>query len=684
MASLFDSLTDVMPRSTWTPEAPPCLDGVTNIYLNFETTGLRWWDRDEPIAISLRANGRNWYLPWGHRGGGNLSEGIVYEWAQRELPGKHLTNTNTRFDIHMARKWGQKMGRGGLDLEAMGVTVSDVSHYAALLDDHRQVSNLDSLITDCLGERPMTRLDESRMAEYHAGEAAPRSMYNVESVERLRDVFWPMLDEQDLQPVRELEDQVIYVVTEMENNGSPIDVDLLDHWLIDSARKYEKDLWEISKQVGFQANPDSPTDLTRVFKKLKIPFEFTTTGRNSFTDAVLKHIDHPTVALIRRARRRSSLRSKFLVDTKEKMDASGILRYSLHQLRATKDDSTGAGEAGTVTGRFSSTGITRDYGVNIQQRIKAAKQRVAFGYDEKDTSHDDEIYIIRKLHIAGSGFLLASDMDQAQYRIFASYANNPKIIAAYKENPHLSFHEYMHGILTKYATLTYRQQKDLNFAYLFGAGLVKMALMLGHITVAEFNSISTSKNYDHPALELTKEVKRIYEREVPEVKQLLEEAAHLAKPKCDEKCKRGNRLHRELPHRGYVKDVLGRRMRFPNGHRLHKAFNGVDQMTEATVMKQKLVELHKARHETQLTLRITNHDEIVGDIPDEEYAKKVDTLLNRQAFSKLRVPLTWSTGIGKNWAETSNVESQFEKKNEITVDLGYENTGKQGERYRSS
>ena len=95
-------------------------------------------------------------------------------------------------------------------------------------------------------------------------------------------------------------------------------------------------------------------------------------------------------------------------------------------------------------------------------------------------------------------------------------------------------------------------------------------------------------------------------------------------------------------------------MRFPGGQRLHKAFNGVDQMTEATVMKQKLVELHRQRRETGLILRITNHDEVVGDILDAEHARKVDAILNYQSFP-LRVPLTWSTSVGPNWAETYEV-----------------------------
>lgn len=648
--SLFDSLGDAVSTSTWRPEAPPCLDGIHEIYVNFETTGLKWFDGDLPIALSLHTTDRSWYLPWAHRGGGNLDEATMKRWAERELRGKHLTNINTRFDIHMARAWG-------CDLEAQGNTVSDVAHYAALLDDHRQHMSLDSLITDYLHEPPMRRVDETRMASYHAGDAAPRSIYNVEAVKRLRDIFWPMLDEQDLQPVRALEDQVIYVTCEMEKNGAPIDVELLDRWIVESQQQLNSLLWQIAKDVGFQVNPESPKDQERVFKYLKIPLEHTVTGRSSFTDAILKTIEHPTVQLMRRAGKFMSLRSKFLLNTKKMMGSDGILRYALHQLRAAKDDYADAGEAGTVTGRYSSTAIVHGVGVNIQQRMKAARQRVSFGYDENDASHDDEIFLVRKLHVPQSGLLLASDMDQAQYRIFAHHINNPRVTQAYRDDPTTSFHKLMWGFIKLYAPLTYRQQKDLNFAVIFGAQTVKMALMLGHISAAEFADIKRTKNYDHPKLTQTKEVQRIYNREVPEVRGLLGKASHLAKPECDAYCRK-DRLHQLYEHRGYVKDVLGRRMRFPDGNRLHKAFNGVDQMTEATVMKQKLIELHQARHDTGLLLRITNHDEVVGDIADVEGAQKVNAILNHQSFP-LRIPLTWSTSVGPNWAETHDLKEDM-------------------------
>jgi DNA polymerase I len=656
-ASLFDALeVERLEREAarypdWKPAEPPqiCSRGIKDIVLNFETTGLRWWEDDRPISAACRLpDGSLHYISWGHRGG-NIDEATAKRWAQRELRDCHITNSNTKFDVHQAREWG-------VDLEAQNCTVSDVQHYAALLDDWRKEFALDILIQDLLGEQPMARLDESRMTSYHAAEAAPRAMYNVEMVHRLRDKMWPMLDEQDLQRVRALEDQVIFPVCEMEKNGAPIDLELLDRWIVESQKKYEECLWKLTKMCGFQVNPKSPK---RMWEHFKLPMEHLPSGNASFTDEIIKaQMEHPAVVLLRYARKLATLRSNYLLKYKRVVDSKGIIRYALHQLRSQKDPLSDYGEAGTVTGRFASSRIAEGVGLNIQQEMKAAKQRVAFGYDEKDDSHDDEIFIVRQLRIPPAGRRwCAADARQIEYRIFASYAGNPEVIEAYRQNPLLSFHEYMHERIRPFKPdQTYRQQKDLNFAYVYGAGLTKQAKMLGHITQREFDEIRRKKDYDNPKLKPTKEVRRIYAQELPEVEPLLKRASHIAKPKCDKDCyDRGGKLtalHQTEEHRGYVRTILGRRMRFPTGQRLHKAFNGIDQGSAADIMKQKLVELHAERKYTGLTMRYTVHDEVDGDTPDDPTAElRVAEVLDRQSFPELKVPILWEVKTGRNWKE---------------------------------
>lgn len=622
----------------WKPPQPPSLSGVNEIYLDTETSGLDWWKKARPIGIALKIpEGPKYYLPWGHTGG-NLDEAVVKEWARRELQGKRIININTKFDIHQMREWG-------IDLEAQGCTFSDVGHYAALLDDSRQKFNLEDLAQEMLGVGKIQGLDKTKMVEYHAGAVAEYAMQDVELVEQLKVLMYPKMDAEDLQRVRQLEDEVIPVVCEMEKNAALIDVELLHIWTKEVQKRYEQGLYDLAKEVGFQVNPDSNSDLIKVFNYLKIPLEYTAGHRPSFTAAIMKKIQHPTIQKIIRVGKLHDLLSKYLLPYTRSVEGDGLLRYSLHQLRTVKGEGDQAGEAGTTTGRFSSTAILKRVGINIQQIVKAENQIRKFDSNE---------YLIRQLHIPGSGLFLSADAMQIEYRMFAHDANNPKVIQAYKDDPLLSFHKMMFKTLSNYMeSWTYKETKDLNFAYTYGAKMVKMAIMCGHITQAQGDEIKAKKLWNDPKLNRIKEVLDVYKREIPEAERLIEWAQHLAMDHCDNRCEKtehSRELHQAFEHQGFITTLDGRRGRFIDNYRVHKALNTRIQGGAASIMKRKLVDLHKERKWTNFLMRWTVHDEADGDIPDHEHAKRVQELLNQQAF-ELRVPILWDLKIGKNWRQ---------------------------------
>lgn len=637
MRDLFSSLqNDHLPRSDWQPQAPHSLNGVKELELDCESNGLKWWDGDRPIGLSYcLPDGTTRYLPWGHRGGGNLDESAVKRWAQRELRNIHITNANTRFDVHMLREWG-------VDLEAQGCTVSDIQHHAGLLDDHRLRFNQEALVAEFLeGEAKVNvvdghKLDGTRMVDYHAGIVAVRAEADVRQVQKLRKVFAPKILKEDLGRVLALENSVIYPVCEMEKNGALIDLELLQRWDKESEREFLVGCMRIYKECGVKFT-GTTQDWVNLFGKLGIPItEFTEAGSPSFTDAVLKPIQHPIIKLARRMVRVKSLRSKYLSKYLRSIGSDGVLRYALHQLRASKDE-WDEHAAGTISGRFSSTGLRDDEGVNIQQVMKVAKQRTMFGYEEEDDSHDDELYIIRQLHVPAPGHLhLSADAEQIEYRVFAGLAGTPAVLEAYRNEPRMNFHKFVHGMIKEYnASLTYRQQKDLNFAKIYGAGLVKLALMVGFITKTEFEELrNSSTRWSDPRLKPALEVQALYNRILPEVEPMLA----MAKDRATK--------------RGWVRTVMGRRSRFPGGNRVHKALNAVIQGTAADIMKMKLVELHKHRKDTGFLLRWTVHDEVDGDVPDTDSARRVSTILDQQSVP-MKVPILWSASTGKNWKEAA-------------------------------
>ena len=584
----------------WRPAPPPSLDGDDAIEFDTETNGLRWFKGDRPVGIAIRRrDGSKHYVSWGHAGGNNCDEGTARRWAQRELRGKHLTAANAKFEVHQMREWG-------VDLEEIGCTLSDVLHMAPLLDDSRRKWSLDTVSEEYLREKKSGEdLDKTRMAEYHASIVAPYAMRDVELTGRCRDAMWPHLDAQDMHVVRRLEESIIYAVAEMERNAAPIDVDLLHRWVAESEREVHAHLKDLVDGCGFMMDPEKDSSWLRLFDKLGLKVtHFTEHGAPSFADAVIRSIPHPMVQKARRVMKLNSLRSKFLLPYLDEVAEYGMVRFNLHQLRGDKN--------GTVRGRFSASEQ------NIQQVFNAANQRKAFGYDEDDASHDDEIYLIRKLFIAGSAShqVLSSDAAQIEYRIMAHLAEDPKMLKAYADNPLISYHDMVWDMVRPFrADLVYSKVKILNFMLMYGGGKDK-----------------TAETLEMPRSESDAFV-ALYKEAFPYTDALFK------------------RVMRQAETEGMVSTLLGRRARFPGGKFAHAALNAIIQGTAADIMKIKIAELHAARKKTGLVMRMTVHDEVCGDAPRGSNCKaEVDAVLNEQSIS-LKVPILWKTSLAENWAD---------------------------------
>lgn len=583
--------------STWKASEPPSLDGIKELCLDTETTGLRWFAEDLPIGISYRLpDGRKGYLPWGHAGG-NLDEATVKRWAQQELKGKLITGANIPFDFQMLVNWG-------VNLEEQGCTLSDIQHHAALVDDSRRKFKLNDLATDFLGQQKTGQdLDKTRMADYPAGAVAEYAETDAELTWGVKQALQIEIEKQGLQRVKALEDDVIYPVCEMERNGAPIDRDMLQRWCRESEEEVHQILHELARGIGFMVNPNKNEDMVRLFAQLKIPIT-TYTGKRmtpSFADSVLKRIDHPIIQQCRRFIKLESVRSKFLIPYNELVGDDWLLRFSLHQLRGD--------EYGTIRGRFSSSHP------NIQQVYSVGNQREAFGFDENDSSHDDEIYLVRRLFVAAVGFFLSSDAEQIEYRLAAHFAESKRLIQAYKDDPWLDQHAVVKDLLLPFRPdMTRKRAKTLNFGQVYGSG-----------------EETTARGLGVPTHEAQKFI-AAYNQTFPEVKPYLTSVAHEARTK------------------GFVTTLLGRRQRFPDKEYAYKAFNAKDQGSAADIMKMKLVEAHKARKQTGFVMRMTAHDSVTGDCPDQRCAEMVNEILNRQSI-ELLVPILWKTQIGNNWAE---------------------------------
>jgi DNA polymerase I-like protein with 3'-5' exonuclease and polymerase domains len=675
----------------WQPPDLPQLDQFDEVFIDLETDGLRWWGDNRMIGAGVGTpDGRTRYLPIRHKSGPNIPEAQFFEWCRRELRGKRIVNIRTKFDLHMFRA-------EDIDLEAQGNTFGDVAHYAGLLDDHRQLFNQEDLALAYLAGNGLLSaadckvkaahgydLDPTKFAEYPAGLVAPRAEGDVRIVQMLQTVMWPLLTEQGLHTVREIEDQVIPVVVEMEHNGAPIDVELLDDWVRASARDLDNLRHAIKRatQIEFEKFTKRDTQL-RLFRVLGIepPLdpesprdEQTGEPHYSFADALLKPIKNRWIQALRAGLQLESLRSKFLLKYQRSVAHDGILRYELHQMPYQKDKGTDGEETGggAVSGRFSSAAPNRQEGANIQQVFGADAQKKNRAFTRK--------YIVKKLFVTGTPGVpyVNADANSLQFRIFAHYADDPKIIAAYqrdqawreieargkaklargekltKDDKLTDFHQLVGDLILEYAhqELTRTHTKNVNFAQVFGAGVRKMAAQLG-VPADQIPSFDEKLSAGGPRFKEVLKISETYHTMFPSVKPLLALTSHLAVPEhksgergcghqCREFCNAG------YPHRGWVRTFLGRRARFNRGDRFYSALNRIIQGTEADVIKRILVEVHKRRQELGLVERFTVHDALAGDLHgDPAHLKEV---LNTQYYA-FKVPILWEVGVGKTWAD---------------------------------
>jgi len=637
------------PDNGWRPPSPPELKPGEAVGLDFEYKPGINPTKDQPIGVGIYSPGRkqSWYLPFAHEGGGNLPKEVVLRWLATEMRGRDFYAVNVKAELHQFHNLG-------LDPDELDLRPHDVAFAAALLNENRYSGfSLEALLEEYLPDseerkvQPAT-VDPKRFYLAHAGEVAERCEADCRQHWLLHQAMQPLIIEQGLDKVLALEDAISPAVVDMERNGCLIDRPKLERWSYEVDEKINGYFKRVHDATGLGVNPNAAKDLDRLFNALSLPKpkafdEQKKEWVQNYSDEALETVDHPVIKDIRLMKQWMSLQSKYFQKYLNAIDSKNVLRFTLHQLRS---DSTGE-DKGTTTGRFSCGGDRPGEpkrNINVQQVPKCEDQIERLGPD----------YVVRELFIPQPGQLcVASDASQIEFRLFAHYGNATKVLEAYKQNPMEDFHMLVTKLMKpgltdpKALKAERKHMKHNNFGVIYGMGREKLARRLGHgctcstdWRLRDENNRLVNKFWDNDYHEpscparLANSIMDEYHEKFPEAKGLLDTAASRA---------RGV---------GFVRTLMGRRRRFPDGQRLHKALNAVVQGSAADVFKQKLLELYRARKSLGLTLRAPVHDEFVMDIADRGELPQLQELLDRQSFD-LKCPLLWETGTGKNWKEAN-------------------------------
>lgn len=600
--------------------------------------------RDGYIAgVAIGVRGQEWYFPIKHQGGGNLDRRTVLRWLNEQLS-TNIPKCGANLQYDLIYLWSEGVNVAG--------PFYDIQIAEPLLDEERFSYSLETLAQDYLGEGK----EEDEMSAFirqnygvKAGKekgyiwkcpahvVAPYAKADVRLPIAILDKQLPLLKEQGLMDIWQVECDLLPILARMHLNGVRVDVQYAEQLKVEWTQK----LLELEK--SFEGiNAGSSVQIAAELDKLGIPYprhaptaamlkKGITVGNPKLDSKVLATLEDkvPFLAQIRDAKKYRHFLNTFIQGYILNSHVNGRVHASFNQLKGD--------EYGTVTGRTST----------------AHPNLANIPNPEKDPYFSQKC---RGMFLPEVGCeWLRFDLSQMEYRLMVHFASTVvgsgvgKALRMYQDDPATDFHE----MCAKLTGLTRKQAKNINFGLAYGMGTEKLAGSLG-VGLAEAK-VTLGK----------------YHENAPFVRAVSNKASERAQA------------------RGYVMTIGGRRRRFqmwenakwvdrktqeadPEHYKprrdkeeairlwgavrrahTHKAANAIMQGSNADFLKKAMVLGVKDGVTDVLGMYLnTVYDELGLSIetgnPEHEQAAEHMKHLMTSAY-KLSVPVLVSDGRGANW-----------------------------------
>ena len=600
------------PQSKWRPPAVlPELDTVISIDLethdpNIKKSGPGYKRRDgKVVGVAIADKHHQIYLPFDHFGGDNLDKQTVLSYVEYAInKADEIIMANATYDL------------GWLETLSLSVScpVRDIQVAEALIDEEKFSYSLDSISKKYLKKGKKedglqnaadtyginAKSDMWKLPARHVGkyaEADARLTYDAYQHQI------PILKEQGLWKVWELECELIPVLVYMSRMGVPVNLDAAEQ-LNTQLKIKESALLNEFKTLDIW----SPQQLGKYCESLGLVVPRTEKGNYSVAKDFLLHCEHPQVKKIQEARSINRLRKVFIEDIILNQNHNGRIHADFRQ--------TASDEGGTRSGRLSSSNP------NMQQVPKRSDIGKA----------------IRQLYIAEQGSLWCkADYSSQEPRLQVHYAllgqfGKPLPGA---EQARLAFEqgEKLYTFFEKTTGLPYDTCKMLCLGISYGMGMSKMAKTLG---------ISD---------EFCKTTMRKFNKEAPFLKILFDNVMNRASTKGYIKTILGRRARFDFWTNDFnntpVKTYGYAKAKYPEGQLFRafcsKALNRLIQGSAADQAKVAMVHAYKAG----MDLRLPVHDEINAMVADEQESNKLKEIME-QAIP-LKVPVVADIDLGGTW-----------------------------------
>ncbi|MEH2451880.1 DNA polymerase I [Nostoc sp.] len=569
--------------------------------------GCCWGTKPDEVA----------YIPLGHKTGENLHKDFALETLRPILESADYPKAlqNAKFDRLVLKCQGINLAGVVFDpMLASYILNPDSSHNLMDLAQRYLGLSAKSYLDLVPKGKTIADIDIPAVADY-CGMDAYSTFGLVSKLREELDKF-PALSKL----LVEVEQPLEAVLAQMEYTGVRINSaylqELSQHLETELARLKE----EATEKAGENFNLGSPKQLSQIlFEKLGLSTKHSRKIQTGYsTDAAtLERLqeDDKTgfVEAIIEYRTLSKLKSTYV-------DAlPALVRPDTQRVH------TDFNQAATSTGRLSSSNPNLQ---NIPIRTAFSRQ-------------------IRKAFLPESGWLMvAADYSQIELRILAHLSQEPILVQAYQQNEDV--HTVTARLVFEKENITSEERgmaKTINFGVIYGMGSLRFSRSTGiDKTIAnEF-------------------IKRFNER-YPKVFAYLE------------------RVKKEAISLGYVETILGRRRYFdftnnslrklkgsnPEDINLSKlknlgaydagllrsAANAPIQGSNADIIKIAMVRLHEVLKNYQAHLLLQVHDELVFEIPPEEWEElqpQIKSVMENAV--QLSVPLLVEARVGENWMET--------------------------------
>ena len=600
------------PQSKWRPPAVlPELDSVISIDLethdpNIKKSGPGYKRRDgKVVGVAIADKHHQLYLPFDHFGGDNLDKQTILSYVKCAInKADEIIMANATYDL------------GWLETLSLSVScpVRDIQVAEALIDEEKFSYSLDSIAKKYLKKGKKedglqnaadtyginAKSDMWKLPARHVGkyaEADARLTYDAYQHQI------PILKEQGLWTVWELECELIPVLVYMSRMGVPVNLDAAEQ-LNNDLKIKESALLNEFKTLDIW----SPQQLGKYCESLGLVVPRTEKGNYSVAKDFLLHCEHPQVKKIQEARSINRLRKVFIEDIILNQNHNGRIHADFRQ--------TASDEGGTRSGRLSSSNP------NMQQVPKRSDIGKA----------------IRQLYIAEQDSLWCkADYSSQEPRLQVHYALlgqfGKPLPGAEQALDAFTRGEKLYTFFEKTTGLPYDTCKMLCLGISYGMGMSKMAKTLG---------ISD---------EFCKTTMRKFNKEAPFLKILFDNVMNRASTKGYIKTILGRRARFDFWTNDFnntpVKTYGYAKSKYPDGQLFRafcsKALNRLIQGSAADQAKVAMVHAYKAG----MDLRLPVHDEINAMVADKQESNKLKEIME-QAIP-LKVPVIADIDLGGTW-----------------------------------